>query len=199
METAEAMFADCGFDGVSLRDLTARAKVNLAAVNYYFGSKERLYTDIVQRRIRPLNEGRLSLLGQAVASAGERPPPLEEILEILIRPALAAHGDPARGGAPIVRLQARCLSDPPNTFLHQEVTEEFQLTLGRFAQALRRHVPHLSPEEFLWRFNFVVGALQHTLANLHQMAALTRGICRSDDYEYAASRFVKCAAAILRS
>ena len=78
LTTAERLFADRGFDGVSLRELTAQAHVNLAAVNYYFGTKEKLYEEIVNIRIRPLNEARLALLAGALSDAGAEPVPLED-------------------------------------------------------------------------------------------------------------------------
>ena len=60
MDEAGLLFAERGYDGVSVRQLTANAHVNLAAVNYYFGSKEGLYSEIIRRRIRPVNAARLA-------------------------------------------------------------------------------------------------------------------------------------------
>jgi AcrR family transcriptional regulator len=175
------------------------AGVNLAAVNYYFGGKEGLFLEVVRQRVRPLNEARLSELAQAAEAAGGKPPPLEVILSILVGPVLDAHRTPARGGAAVVRIHARCLSEAIPPFLGPELTGEFQQTLSRFAQAIRRHVPHLSPAAFLWRFTFVVGALQHSLANLHEMSGLTRGICPNNDYDNMARQFISFAANALRA
>ena len=105
--------------------------------------------------------------------------------------------DPARGGPHIVRIIARTLTEPL-PFMNALLREELHAVLGRFAQILRRHVPHLTPEEFLWRLSFVIGAMQHTLATLHQMSALTHGICRDNDYEGALRRFVASAGAVFR-
>jgi len=65
--------------------------------------------------------------------------------------------------------------------------------MSRFGQALRRHAPALSPEDFLWRLSFVVGAMLHALATLHRMKDLTRGICRDNDQAAARARFVEFA------
>lgn len=78
------------------------------------------------------------------------------------------------------------------------VATEFHAVIARFAQIVRRHVGQLPPEEFLWRLSFIVGAMQHTLGTLHQMNALTRGICRDNDYEGALARFIASAVAVLR-
>ncbi|MEO5592217.1 MAG: TetR family transcriptional regulator [Chitinophagaceae bacterium] len=47
---AVELFAEKGFEGTSIRDLAARAGVNVAMVNYYFGSKEKLFESLVEER-----------------------------------------------------------------------------------------------------------------------------------------------------
>ena len=60
---AGKLFAESGFDGVSLRELTAEAGTNLGAVTYHFGSKEALFGEVVVRKIAKLKElGRTELL-----------------------------------------------------------------------------------------------------------------------------------------
>ncbi|HCN76459.1 MAG TPA: TetR family transcriptional regulator, partial [Verrucomicrobiales bacterium] len=66
---AAELFAQRGFESVSLRDLTQAAEVNLAAVNYHFGSKEALIEEVVTRVMRPMNDERLRLLDAAEAAA----------------------------------------------------------------------------------------------------------------------------------
>src|SRR6516225_5852882 len=81
LDAAEALYAENGFDGVALRALTQRAGTNLGSVNYYFGSKENLFRDVVGRRLRPINARRLQALETALAKAGANPPKLEEVLD----------------------------------------------------------------------------------------------------------------------
>ena len=50
MEAAEALFADNGFNGTSVRDIADKAGVNLAMISYYFGSKEKLLEAIFEYR-----------------------------------------------------------------------------------------------------------------------------------------------------
>lgn len=197
LDAAERLFAEEGFNGTSLRRITTAARVNLAAVNYHFGDKESLYTEVLRRRLRPINAARLTRLEEAVVASGDAPPPLETVIDILLRPVFEVHRDPARGGPHIVRIIGRVLTEPL-PFMLPLLREELHPVLGRFAQIARRHVPHLSPEDFLWRLSFVIGAMQHTLATLHQMSALTSGICRDNDYEGALRRFVESACAVFR-
>lgn len=185
------MFAEFGYHGTTLRQITNAASVNLAAVNYYHGDKESLYGELIRRHLKPINEMRLASLTAAEKQAGDAPVPLELLVEILAGPLFELHAD-ARHGRHGARLIGRSLVEPL-PFLEKFLTDELQPVLARFAQAIRRHFPALSPEDFLWRFSFVVGAMQHTLATLHQMKALTRGICRDHDHAGARTRFVQFA------
>jgi AcrR family transcriptional regulator len=50
IDHAVELFSEKGFEGTSIRDLAARASVNVAMVNYYFGSKEKLFEAMVEER-----------------------------------------------------------------------------------------------------------------------------------------------------
>ena len=70
LDVAEELFGEQGLDRVSIRDITKRAKVNLAAIYYHFGSKEDLIAAVFERRVVPTNEARLAALA-AVESGTE--------------------------------------------------------------------------------------------------------------------------------
>ena len=188
--SAEELFANNGYDGTTLRHITQHAKVNLAAVNYHHGDKESLYLEIIRRRIRPINQARLTRLNEMEQQAGNRPVPLDTLMEIMAGPLFALYAEANHNGRHGARLIGRALVEPL-PFMEQFLAEEFQPVLARFGQAFRRHAPALSPEDFLWRFSFVVGAMQHALATLHRMKSLTRGICRDNDQAAALPRFVQ--------
>ncbi len=194
---AEKLFAEHGYHGTTLRQITQAAKANLAAVNYHHGDKESLYLEILRRRLRTINQERLRLLTEAEQGSGENPVPLETLFEIMAGPLFALGAPDKNPGRSAAQLLGRSLIDPL-PFAEPFLTAEFQPVMARFAQALRRHVPALTPEDFLWRFTFVVGAMQHTLASLHRMGALTRGICRDHDPVAAMTRFVPFAVQAFR-
>src|SRR3981081_4013505 len=62
LDAAELLFMEHGFEATSLRQLTSAAGVNLAAVNYHFGSKEELFQAVLTRRLDPMNQERIDLL-----------------------------------------------------------------------------------------------------------------------------------------
>lgn len=195
---AESLFAEQGFDGTTLRQITQKAGVNLAAVNYHHGDKESLYLEILRRRIRPINQRRLAMLAEAEQQAGDQPVPLAKLMEILAGPLFELYAEADENGRHGARLVGRALVEPL-AFMESYLAGEYQPWLARFGQALRRHAPALTPEDFLWRFSFVIGALQHALATLHRMKNLTRGICRDNDHAAALPRFVQFATGVFGS
>src|SRR5882724_9695348 len=80
LDAAEALFMEHGFEATSLRAITTAASVNLAAVNYHFGSKEELFQAVLTRRLDPMNQARVALLDRFEAEAGEVPVSCERIL-----------------------------------------------------------------------------------------------------------------------
>lgn len=186
--TAESLFAQHGFDGISLRQITAKANVNLAAVNYHYSDKRSLCRDILIYRLREVNKVRLDNLRQAEANAGDSIVPLEEILAIMARPLFQPGSNPMAYNAASIRLLGRIITEPL-PFTAEIVTAELQPAMTRFGQAIRRHVPALSPSDFLWRFSLVIGAMHHAMATLHDMKTLTNGICRNDDSDGALRNF----------
>lgn len=174
---AEALFAQHGYVGVSLRQITAAARVNLAAVNYHFFDKDGLYRELVCQRLSQINRERLTLLSSAQTRAGSEPIPLLDLFDALARPLLLPSPET---GSLAPRLVGRLLSErQPST--DTLLREEFQPTITKFGQALRRHQPALPPADFVWRLSLVIGALHHTLVTLPDMAQHTGGLCRGDD------------------
>src|SRR5881394_149494 len=98
LDAAESLFMEHGFEATSLRQLTAAAGVNLAAVNYHFGSKEELFQAVLTRRLDPMNHERIELLARLERDAGDKPIACERILAAMLTPALRLARDERRGG-----------------------------------------------------------------------------------------------------
>lgn len=177
LAAAESLFAQHGYAGVSLRQITGAAKVNVASVNYHFYDKEGLYRELLRLRLRQINQARFALLEAAQARADGDPVPLPEIFDALARPLFF----PAAETGPLApRLLGRLLSER-QPFADELVREEFQPAMTRFGQALRRHQAALPPANFIWRLSFVIGALHHALTTLPDMALHTDGLCQAGD------------------
>ena len=72
LDAAERLFSDRGFEAVSHRDIAVAAAVNLAAVNYHFGSKDRFIRAVIKRRVDSINARRLAALARAERQEGTR-------------------------------------------------------------------------------------------------------------------------------
>src|ERR687898_3414167 len=82
LDAAEELFMQHGFEGSSMRALTTSAGVNLAAVNYHFGSKDALIEAVFRRRLDPMNAERIAALD------GLEDFSTENIIRAFVRPSL---------------------------------------------------------------------------------------------------------------
>src|SRR6188472_3483045 len=163
LDAAEALFMEHGYEATSLRAITAAAAVNLAAVNYHFGSKEELFQSVLTRRLDPMNQRRLELLTRFEAESAPKPLPCDRILGALLVPALTLARDPQRGGSNFLRLLGRAYADPA-PFIRQFLSDQYAEMIARFKAAFGRALPHMPRKELSWRLHFIMGALSYTLA-----------------------------------
>ena len=163
LDAAETLFMEHGFEATSLRLITAAAGVNLAAVNYHFGSKEELFQAVLTRRLDPMNQARVDLLTDFEQRAAPGPVPCEKILSAMLIPALLLARDPERGGNNFLRLLGRAYADPA-PFIRQFLSDQYAAMIARFKSAFGRALPELPKRELSWRLHFIMGALSYTLA-----------------------------------
>jgi AcrR family transcriptional regulator len=163
LSSAEALFMERGYAGTSLRMVTAKARVNLAAVNYHFGSKESLIREVFERRLGPLNSARIAYLDKMEAVARGAPLTVEQILEAIVAPALQVSRDPLAGGAAFLRLLGRAFAEPGDT-LREILPAQYRQVVVRFKQALAAALPQVPDQELTWRMHFMFGALSYTMA-----------------------------------
>jgi len=157
---AEALFARHGFAGASLRQVTAGAKVNLAAVNYHFGSKEGLIEEVFRRRLDELNRERLAALAALAARSDIT---LEAVLDAFIRPALQQSLQ-AHGGGAFVRVLARAYAEHDER-LRRFLSENYGHVLREFAIVFLRLLPNLDKDELYWRLDIIAGAVTYAMAD----------------------------------
>ena len=183
LDAAESLFMEHGFEATSLRSITAAAEVNLAAVNYHFGSKEELFQAVLTRRLDPMNQERLELLTRLERAAAPRPVACEQILSAMFVPALKLARDPERGGKNFLRLLGRAYADPA-PFIRHFLSGQYAVMIGRFKSAFAQALPELPPKELSWRLHFIMGALSYTLAGtdaLKLIAELTPAESGNDE------------------
>lgn len=163
LDAAESLFARAGYKATSMRAITESAKVNLAAVNYHFGSKEALFEAILERRLLPLNEIRLKKLKEIRDKArglGLKPAAVE-ILRAFIEPALRFK-ESRKGEVDFTILIGRSFIDPDDTA--QKIFFRLMKPLSRvMLEMLGKALPQFPREDIFWRYQFVIGALARTM------------------------------------
>jgi AcrR family transcriptional regulator len=190
---AEELFARHGFAGASLRQVTASAKVNLAAVNYHFGSKENLIEEVFRRRLDELNARRTELLAQCRDRADLG---LEDVLDAFVRPALELSLSDA-GGAAFVRVLARAYAEHDER-LRRFLSDNYGHVLKEFAAVFARLLPQLDKEELYWRLDIVSGALTYAMADFGVLKRRS-DVSEQEHRERTASHLIRFAAAGLRA
>jgi AcrR family transcriptional regulator len=91
LEAAERLFLERGYDGVSVRELTEAAGVNVASVNYYYGGKQGLFVESLRMWFRKAAVRRITALKQG-AGSGARPDlrgALRQYLDVTFREMLS--------------------------------------------------------------------------------------------------------------
>jgi AcrR family transcriptional regulator len=180
LDTAESLFTEHGFEATSLRQLTTAAGVNLAAVNYHFGTKEELFQAVLTRRLDPMNQERIDLLERYGREAGDRPLTCEKILSAMLIPALRLSRDEKRGGKNFLRVLGRAYADPA-PFIRNFLSAQYAEMIARFKDAFLKALPHLTRQELTWRLHFVMGALSYTLAGTDSLKLMMQVLTHEED------------------
>jgi AcrR family transcriptional regulator len=197
LDAAERLFAQRGFHGVSIRDITGAAGVDVALANYHFGSKQGLLESVVERRAEDLNADRLARLDALLATSRRKLPTLEEIIDAFTHPLLdrSARGSP--GWKSYFALIAEINNSPE--FGGVLMTRSFDQVVQRFIEAIRRALPGCDERDLYWAYHFLSGALTLTFAETGRIDKLSGGACRSTDLDSVHERLVPYCAAGFRA
>jgi AcrR family transcriptional regulator len=197
LDAAEQLFAQRGFYGVSLRDITQAAGVDVALVGYHFGGKRELFAAVFERRAEALNRERLQQLEEVRRSALPGAPALEAIINAFTQPLLERS---ARGGAgwkSYFALLAYVNSSAE--FGPGLMTRHFDPLVDRFIAVMREALPRCPPREIYWGYQFLTGALTLTFAETGRIDQLSGGLCRAADLDSVHERLAPYVAAGLRA
>ncbi len=193
LDAAETLYATEGFDGVSLRRLTQIAGVNLAAVNYHFGSKENLFAEVLARRIRPINARRLELLDRVLAKAGPQRPRLEDLLDAFARPFFEGSADPGLDES-LRRTIARVFLETDSVAAPLFENELLPMA-QRFGRAISQARPDLPLRYIALGLLFFAGAMVNVLASRNRLRSLAAVIGGLPDDEESLQALVRYGAA----
>jgi len=172
LDAAERLFMGHGYEGTSMRQITSEAAVNLAAVNYHFGSKESLMQEVFRRRLDWLNDERMRVLNLMEGeSAGKALKP-SQIVDGFFGTLLRMADDEQRGGTTFLRLLGRTLTDP-SEFIRTFLAHEYAKVVNRYKEALFKALPDVPKAEIVWRFHFMLGATSYAISGTDALRLVT--------------------------
>lgn len=165
LDSAEQLFAEKGFAETSLRMITTRAKVNLAAVNYHFGSKKELIQAVFARFLTPFTEKLDRELDQLIASNKE--PNFQDVLGVLAKTMLTGvdSTDNYNKLSIFMRLLGLAYTQAQG-HLRRFLNQNYAQTYRRFIGYLKSAHPSLSSQEIFWRIHFAIGSAVFTMSSL---------------------------------
>jgi AcrR family transcriptional regulator len=197
LDAAEILFAERGYHGVTVREITKQAGVDTALAHYYFGSKLDLFDAVLTRRAQELNEARSEALDDCLRNAGPNGPTPEEIIDAFTHPLLerTVRGD--AGWKAYFALIAHVNNS--REWGRVLMTKHFDPLVRRFVSALKKALPDCAEEEVYWGYHFLSGALALSMAETGRIDNLSDGLCQSSDLGSIYERLPPFAAAGLKA
>jgi AcrR family transcriptional regulator len=169
LNAAELLFADKGYDGSTIRAISQRASVQLGALHYYWGNKQKLFLDVINRRFAPIVEARLRRLQQLMEDPSETKHNVLEILTAYYEPLISSAADDDLGVTAKLVLRIQTDAAPEAAAALTQVTERAAIP---FVALLRAACGHLDEESFYWRLISVFGTMMFVIGNRGSTAQL---------------------------
>jgi AcrR family transcriptional regulator len=163
LNVAEGLFALNGFQRTTIEQLACEAKVNLAAVNYHFGSKRALVERVIKRRLPRISQLSMEELQKIRKTTIQKAcqPDIKEVLRAFIEPALTLN-ETIQNGRSFLLIASRGLYESDDT-IRDIFTRHLKPNFQLFLELMRDALPNVSERVLLWRIHFTIGSLTHTM------------------------------------
>ncbi len=201
LNAAEALFAERGFSETSLRTITSAAGVNLAAVNYHFGSKKELIQAIFARFLTQFFQRVQIDLDRRLNAASESGLTLEDILACVVGSATSIDKERRERGATtqFMRLIGLAYAQGQGHIKEFIISEYGEYYRGLIVQ-IKTAASNLDAVEFFWRIHFALGAAVFSMSGFDALQAIALAEYGEEvDVEVVLKRLVPVAAAMLRA
>ncbi len=179
MNAAEQLFAEHGYDGVTLRKIAKLADVDVALTNYHFGTKRELFTTVFHRRAIVLNKVRDQALSACLEKAAPNTATLEDIIDAYLRPLADIHASADEGWKHYLSLVAWVNNS--TEWGRELMTDNFNPFVLKFISALKAALPDADEQALYWGYHYMSGALTLTFADTHRLDTLSKGKASSSD------------------
>ena len=166
---AEQLFAERGFAETSLRLITSRADVHLAAVNYHFGSKKALIQAVFARFLGPFCDHLEQELDRREVEKNVLS--LEELLALVVEQILQIKPRNGNDLSVFMRLLGLAVNESQG-HLRKYLDEVYGDLFRRYLMLLHRASPPMAPVELFWRMNFMLGTVAFSMSGIKTLRAI---------------------------
>jgi AcrR family transcriptional regulator len=198
VDAAEALFASRGFYGVSIRDITGRAGVQLALVSYHFGSKQKLFREVVRRRGVVHAAGMQGCLDEMLARRKGKAT-VDDIIETFCTSIFERLLSEDSGWPSYIQLLARSANTSQEERFVAAMNELFDPVLKSYVRAIAQALPELTRANLFAAFYFLQGGLIYMTANTGGIDRLSEAALCSSDFRKLLPRAVRFFAAGFRA
>jgi len=185
----------CASEGfqVTVRDIAALAKTNLAAINYYYQSKDNLLQLVIEASAKPINEMMISQLTAYEDFVGGGKLDVSHVWSALAAPLIRCSMDESSWYSDRARIYIRAALYASPPWAESPGMTEIDAIAKRFIKALSGALPGLSPDEVKWRFYFgwgtILTATRDTYDN-SRFRRVSKGACNTSNLDELLKRLV---------
>lgn len=183
LDSAERLFSWRGFYGVSLRDIATDAGVPVALSHYHFGSKEALFSAVIERRAGEHAAGIAAALEQALEVSGDRRTRRDALIRAFLSPIAERSMRGGAGWKNYIRLLAFVANHPQEEDYVAPFKTHYDHLVQTFVKALAALHPEMAPLDVQWGFFFYQAATTHILVESGLLDRQTEGQLRSGDLD----------------
>lgn len=195
LDAAEELFAARGYHGVSIRDITQAAGVEVALANYHFGPKEELFRQVIARRVEEHCNGVIAELDAAIAAAPGGLPPVEAIVRAFCRYTFEKTRTGGPGWKRYFQLLARSAISPVYEPVLAPLNKRYGVIVRRYVAAFQGALPTLQPANLYTAFYMLQAIVARLLAETELLDRQSQGRCHAADFEAHLERVVPFVAA----
>jgi AcrR family transcriptional regulator len=190
LDAAEELFAERGYYGVSIRQITQHAGVELALANYHFGPKEELFRHVIGRRAEEHASRQMLYLDEAIAQADGRPPNIEALVRAFCAPIFDRMMRGGPGWKHYLQLLSHTASTKQSHAFLRPMNEHYDPVVAAFTEAFKQALPASSARNIHYSVYFLQGAIVYALAETGAINRQSDDLVDAADFDAILERMV---------
>lgn len=192
LDAAEIVFGAAGFEGASMKQIAAEAKVAQSLIHYHFTNKHGLYVAVFSRRASQMNSIRYEGLDRILESKDLK---LEDVLYLLLRPTVTLGQGETRHFSRLVMQVIMSGNDQSKKL----ISDSFDAFAKRIIGIIETLVPGITSKDAVWGYIFSINVAMVMMAPTGRPGRLSAGQCDDQDINSLLDKVVLFTAAGIRA